>query len=240
MSTYESLSGQTIHIGLVLLPNYQLLDAAAPVDYINNHSKAILTYFGAPADLIARGAEMHWYHIGETLAEPVQATSGPAQIPTHTFKNPPPHLDYIIVPGASTKVPLSPDCVHFLKTYFPKIRALLTVCTGSICIAPTGLLDGHCVCSNKSVLRRLALAHELRKEVSWVGDRRWIVDGKLWTGAGITAGLDLAAEFCRRHFDHDIVEFVKSVSEETPRPDVPDVWAKLTEGLGLSCCKERV
>ncbi|KAF7783285.1 hypothetical protein Agabi119p4_2661 [Agaricus bisporus var. burnettii] len=237
MSNHESLAGKTIHIALVLLPSYQYLDAAAPVDYINCHSKAMLTALGVSENLIAKATEMHWYYIAESAGEPVHASSGPAQIPTHSYKNPPPHLDYIIVPGADPKVPLSSDCAHFFKTYVPKLRALLTVCTGSLCIAPTGVLDGHSVCSNKFILRQLALAKELPKGINWVGDRRWIVDGKMWTGGGITAGLDLAAEFARRHFDPDIVELVKEVSEETPKPDVPDDWAKITEGLGLTSTK---
>jgi transcriptional regulator GlxA family with amidase domain len=234
MSTYESLAGKTIHIGVVLLPSYQLLDAAAPVDYLNTHSKVLLAEFGVPAQLIARAAEMHWYYIAESVDEPVHASSGPAQIPTHSYKNPPPHLDYLIVPGADPAVPLSPDCTNFFRTYVPKLRALMTVCTGSLCIAPTGVLDGYSVCSNKFFLRRLALANELPKGINWVGDRRWIVDGKMWTAGGITAGLDLAAEFARRHFDPDVVELVKEGAEETPKPDVPDEWAKITEGLGLT------
>ncbi|XP_006460531.1 hypothetical protein AGABI2DRAFT_178049 [Agaricus bisporus var. bisporus H97] len=237
MSNNESLAGKTIHLGVVLLPSYQLLDAAAPVDYINSHSKAILKMTGMPAEVIARGTEMHWYYIAESVDEPIQATTGPLQTPTHSYKNPPPHLDYIIVPGANPKATLSSDCAHFLKTYVPKLRALLTVCTGSLCIASSGVLDGHCVCSNKTALRQLALAKELPKGVNWVGDRRWMVDGKIWSGSGVTAGLDLGAEFARRHFDHDIVERVNEIFEETPRPDVPDVWAKITEGLGLTCEK---
>jgi transcriptional regulator GlxA family with amidase domain len=234
MSTHESLAGKTIHIGVVLLPSYQLLDAAAPVDYLNTHCKPMLTAVGAPAALIARATDIHWYYIAESVDEPVHASSGPAQIPTHSYKNPPPHLDYVIVPGGDPAAPLSPDCTHFFKTYVPKLRALLTVCTGSLCIAPTGVLDGHRACSNKFVLRSLALANQLPKGISWVGDRRWIVDGNIWTAGGITAGLDLAAEFARRHFDHDIVELVKELAEETPKPDVPDEWARITEGLGLT------
>jgi transcriptional regulator GlxA family with amidase domain len=74
----------------------------------------------------------------------------------------------------------------------------------------------------------------LRKQVKWVGDRRWIVDGKIWSAAGVTAGIDLAAEFARVHFDPEIVELVKAVNEETPRPDRPDDWAHLLDGVDLN------
>lgn len=70
--------------------------------------------------------------------------------------------------------------------------------------------------------------------MTWIGDRRWIVDGKIWSGAGITAGIDLAAEFARAHFDPELVEIVKALSEETPKPDRPDDWAKLLDGIELN------
>lgn len=232
-TTEESLAGQTIHIGLLLFPLYQLLDAAAPVDYLNNHSRAMVKAYNLPPHLIPRATEMHWYHIGESLDKPVQPSSGPAQLPTHTFKSPPEHLDYLIVPGTDPNIILSEDCTNFLKTYIPKLRALLTVCTGSLALAQTGLLNGHSVCSNKWVLRELALERKLPKGVTWIGDRRWIVDRKIWSGAGITAGLDLAAEFARRHFDSQIVDIIKALSEETPKPDQPDDWASLLDGIDL-------
>ncbi|KAJ3560002.1 hypothetical protein NP233_g11114 [Leucocoprinus birnbaumii] len=227
-----SLSNQTLHLGLVLFSEFQLLDAVGPVDYLNNHSKGYLKSLNLP-ELEAKAPVMKWYHIAETL-EPVQASSGPALIPTHTFSNPPEHLDYLIVPGPDPTLKFSPACTEFFKTQFPKLKAILTVCTGSIALSQTGLLDGHKVCSNKWVLRRFAQAGLLRKEVTWIGDRRWIIDGKVWSGGGVTAGIDLAAEFARVHFDPEIVEISKELSEETPKPDIPDDWAKLLDGVKLN------
>ncbi|KAF5354972.1 hypothetical protein D9756_005612 [Leucocoprinus leucothites] len=227
-----SLSDQTIHIGLVLFPTYQLLDAAGPVDYINNHSKKYVGLLNLP-ELAAKAPTINWYYIAENLNH-VYASSGPGQVPTHTFSRPPAHLDYLIVPGPDPAIRLSYECTRFFQTQFPKLKGLLTVCTGSIALAQTGILDGHKVCSNKWVLRELAKAGSLRKEVTWIGDRRWIVDGKIWSGAGITAGIDLAAEFARAHFDPELVEIVKALSEETPKPDRPDDWAKLLDGIELN------
>ncbi len=235
----ESLVGKTIHIGVVFFPLYQLLDAVGPMDYLNNHSKSYLeTLGGMPPHLIAKATDIRWHFIGESLEETVQPTTGPPQRPTHTFTNPPPHLDYILVPGTDPKYQFSPACTEFFKTQFPKIRALLTVCTGSIALAQTGILDGHKVCSNKWVLGELAKAGLLKgepfKNVKWIGDRRWIVDGKIWSAAGVTAGIDLIAEFARVHLDREIVELTKEISEEKPKPDSPDDFAHILRGVDLN------
>ena len=79
-----------------------------------------------------------------------------------------------------------------------------------------------------------AEAGVLNKKVKWVGDRRWIVDGKVWSAAGITAGIDLSAEFARVHFDPKVVELAKLVSEYEPNPAQPDPFAKILEGINLN------
>ena len=74
----------------------------------------------------------------------------------------------------------------------------------------------------------------LNKKVKWVGDRRWIVDGKVWSAAGVTAGIDLSAEFAKVHFDPKVVELAKMVSEYESNPAQPDPFAKILEGVKLN------
>ena len=82
-----------------------------------------------------------------------------------------------------------------------------------------------------------AEAGALNKNVKWVGDRRWIVDGKVWSSAGITAGIDLSAEFAKVHFDSEVVELAEMVSEYQPLPAQPDPFAKILEGINLNDTK---
>jgi len=228
-----SLAGKTVHIGVVLFPTYQLLDATGPIDFLNNHTPILCSFFQRES-LIPKATNIKWSYIAETL-DLVQPSSGPAQQPTHTFSNPPPddQLDYLLVPGANPTRTLSPDCIKFFQLTMPKIKAMLVICVGSLLLAQTGILDGHQVCSNKYTLSAFAKRGMLRKEVTWIGDRRWIIDGKIWSCGGITAGIDLAAESARVHFDQEVAELVKAVSEWTPNQDKPDEWAKLVDGVSL-------
>ncbi|TFK37207.1 class I glutamine amidotransferase-like protein [Crucibulum laeve] len=160
------------------------------------------------------------------------ATSGPMQIPTCTYDDCP-NLDFLLVPGPDPATPLPIGMADFVRTRFDSLKGLITVCTGSLAIAQTGVLDGFQVCSNKIALKALADAGKLPDKVKWIGDKRWTVDGKVWSSAGITAGLDIAAEFARVHFDPEIVEIVKLISEYEPNPSQPDPFGKILEGVPL-------
>ena len=175
---------------------------------------------------------IEWHYISSDLS-PIKASSGPLQTPSCTYADCP-ELDYLFVPGPDPFAPLPMGCAEFLRDRVPKLKALLTVCTGSIAIAQAGILDGLHVCSNKMALKAVADKGILNKRVKWVGDRRWIVDGKVWSAAGITAGIDLSAEFARVHFDPRVVELTKLVSEYAPNPDQPDPFAKILEGINLN------
>jgi len=227
----HSMSPQTLHFGLLLFPGYQWLDAAGAVDYLNNHSYAMMKAVNVPEAILNISPIIEWYYISSDLT-PIKASSGPLQIPSCTYADCP-ELDYLIVPGPDPFAPLPTGCTEFLHERIPKLKALLTVCTGSMAIAQAGVLDGLHVCSNKVVLKMFAEAGILNKKVKWVGDRRWIVDGKVWSAAGITAGIDLIAEFAKVHFDPKVVELAKTVSEYESNPAQPDPFAKILEGINL-------
>ena len=228
------MSPHTLNIGLLLFPRYQWLDAAGSVDYLNNHAQTMMKALKVPDALLHKSPIIVWHYISSDLT-PIQASSGPLQIPSTNYADCPP-LDYLIVPGPDPDAPLPKGCAAFLNERFPKLKALLTVCTGSMAIAQSGILDGLHVCSNKVALKMAVEAGTLNKKVKWVGNRRWIVDGKVWSSAGITAGIDLVAEFARVHFDPRIVELAELVSEYQPHPAQPDPFAKILEGINLNDC----
>jgi len=228
------MSTQTLNLGLLLLPEYQWLDAAGPVDYINNHSRKMMSYAQLPPAILDKAPIMNWHYISNDLT-PVRATSGPLQQPSCTFDTCP-QLDYLIVPGPNPFEPLPAGCTAFLKKLVadPSFKALLLVCTGSMAVAQTGILDGLNVCSNKFVLKGAVEKGLLNKKVKWVGDRRWIVDGKVWSSAGVTSGIDLAAEFSRVHFDPQLVAINIDIVEHEPQPAQPDPFARILDGVDMS------
>ena len=212
-----------------------MIDGVGPIEYIESHTQATLRNAGGvPEDISSKGANIVWHYIHSDLS-PVQPSTGSPQYPTTTYRDCP-ELDYLLVAGGNPFTPLPEGCAAFLKDLIAKesFRGLLTVCTGSLPVAQSGILDGLHVCSNKFALKAMAGAGMLNKKVHWIGDRRWHVDGKVWSAAGITSGIDLAAEFARVHFDPLVVEIAKDVSEYEPKPSHPDSFARILDGVSLS------
>lgn len=48
---------------------------------------------------------------------------------------------------------------EFIKERFPKVKYVLTVCTGSALVAMTGVLDGRRATTNKVSLKRMITIH---------------------------------------------------------------------------------
>jgi transcriptional regulator GlxA family with amidase domain len=70
-----------------------------------------------------------------------------------------------------------------------------TVCTGSLLLARTGLLDGRKATSNKRAFQQVKT---YAPKVEWIAKARWVEDGKYFTSSGISAGMDMALALIAR------------------------------------------
>ncbi|MFH8369581.1 GlxA family transcriptional regulator [Streptomyces sp. NPDC018031] len=104
-------------------------------------------------------------------------------------------LDTLLVPGAVDLRPDGPvaridqDVVAWLKTAAPLARRVASVCVGAHLLAAAGLLDGRTVTTHWSTADQLAADHPL---VTVDPDPIFLRCGNVWTGAGISACMDLA------------------------------------------------
>ena len=100
-------------------------------------------------------------------------------------------LDTLIIPGgAGLRQPASTErAAQWIVSMAPRVRRVASVCTGLYALAATGLLDGRRVASHWSAVRDIAQRYP-RLHVD--PDVLYIKDGRFYTSAGITAGIDLA------------------------------------------------
>ena len=142
-------------IGVVLFPTFQTLDVAGPLDafqWLSNYVPDLqLCLLAHTLDPVSTKFSLTKFP-GSYASE-----FGLSIVPTHTFDYAPEDIDVLFVPGGfGTMADRGPDgdrilgpIRRFIKDRFPKVKYLLTVCTGSGLVAQTGVLDGYKATSNK-------------------------------------------------------------------------------------------
>jgi transcriptional regulator GlxA family with amidase domain len=77
----------------------------------------------------------------------------------------------------------------WLQRIVPRVRRLASICTGTFLLARAGLLDGKRATTHWASCARLQREYP---RVKVEPDPIFVREGKLWTSAGVTAGMDLA------------------------------------------------
>ncbi|MFC7228899.1 DJ-1/PfpI family protein [Salinirubellus salinus] len=91
---------------------------------------------------------------------------------------------------------------------------VLTVCTGGMLAAKSGVLNGRPATTHH-------VAHaDLRDSAAEFVEARVVDDGRVLTCGGVTSGLDLAVHFVRREFGDDVADTVQAEMEYEPRGEV--------------------
>ena len=163
-------------IGVLIFEGFQLLDAAGPIGVFEMPMRGLDP---APYRLTV-------YSLG---GGPVAASCG---VKMHTERLPAGRaLDTLIVSGGEGTREAMQDVavLDAIRDLSARARRTCSVCSGSFLLAAAGLLDG-----------RRATTHWRRSEgfarlfpgIQLDADRIFVRDGKYWTSAGITAGIDLA------------------------------------------------
>jgi transcriptional regulator GlxA family with amidase domain len=99
--------------------------------------------------------------------------------------------DTLIVAGGTgvTAASADDDLVAWLRARAERARRVASVCTGAFLLAASGVLDGRRVATHWSLCADLARRYPaLHVEP----DPIFVRDGRVWTSAGVTAGIDLA------------------------------------------------
>jgi len=112
-----------------------------------------------------------------------------------------------VVAGVNDPVasPAPAAVLRFLRRAGTQARRIAAICTGGFVLAQAGLLDG------RRATTHWAFAQELRKRYPGIEveeDRIYVVDGSVWTSAGMTAGLDLALAMVEKDLGADVARSV--------------------------------
>jgi transcriptional regulator GlxA family with amidase domain len=95
--------------------------------------------------------------------------------------------------------------LHFIRQTAPRCRRVATVCSGAFLGAAAGLFDGRRVTTHWARAHQLAEAYPA---VTVDADPIYIRDGKYWSSAGVTAGIDLSLALVQEDLGVDVAQTV--------------------------------
>ena len=112
-----------------------------------------------------------------------------------------------IVVGVNDPVasPAPAGVLRFLRRAGTQARRIAAICTGGFVLAEAGLLDGRRATTHWAFAQALRQRHP---DIQVEEDRIYVIDGSVWTSAGMTAGLDLALAMVEKDLGADVARSV--------------------------------
>ena len=113
----------------------------------------------------------------------------------------PSNIDTIIIGGGPGvhRAAADPKLVRWFVKVAPRVRRVCSVCTGTFVLAAAGLLSGRRAVTHWGSCDLLSEKHP---DVSVEVDPVFVQDGRIWTSAGVTAGIDLALALLENDVGH--------------------------------------
>ncbi|HVE16641.1 MAG TPA: GlxA family transcriptional regulator [Chthoniobacterales bacterium] len=166
-------------VAIVAFPPVRELDVVGPVDVFATANRLAGEDLYSP---VIAGAEGAGTIVGMSGLSLVGETT------LRAFRG---AVDTLLIPGGWGCENLKPKAatVTSLRKLADRSRRVGSVCTGAFLLARTGLLDGRRATTHWSFSAQLAAAFP---EVEVDAAPIWIRDGKYYTSAGVTAGIDLS------------------------------------------------
>jgi len=192
-------------IEIVAFPGVQLLDVAGP-----------LQVFASANEMTGAGGKALPYQVRVvSRSSPVVSSAGLGFVAEGLSPRGRP-IDTLIVAGGRGVDAASADkrLLSWLVQRASSARRVGSVCSGAIVLGAAGLLDGKRAVTHWADCERLARCNpEVRVEI----DPIFVQDGRVWTSAGVTAGIDMSLAMVEADIGHaaamavarDLVVFLK-------------------------------
>ncbi|KAJ7701938.1 transcriptional regulator [Mycena rosella] len=223
---------QTLTIAICVSDEVTLPDFIAPVEILTGLNDADHPVFGASMGEVSHRVTIDY--LAPTM-DPVVSSKGrnaPCFIPTLTYADAlasGKQYDIIWVPAGpipdfttgESRIP--PEEIAFIAQQAPNAQYVMSVCAGSYQLTLAGVLAGKRATTNKAFYR--ALAAITPKDIQWVPQARWVVDGNVWTSSGVTAGADMALAFVEHLAGAKVARVIRGLLEIPEVTDQDDPFA---------------
>lgn len=165
------------NVGIFLFDGVETLDFAGPFEVFSvanelHNSTCFNTFTFAAVD------------------KTIETVNGLSIVPKYHFANLP-QIDLLVIPGGEGTHALieDGDAIKHLDQLFADAELTMTVCSGAMIAAKAGWIDGKSYTTHRLTFPVIA---QMLPSALGVPGLRYTGTGKIYTSAGITAGIDLA------------------------------------------------
>jgi transcriptional regulator GlxA family with amidase domain len=108
----------------------------------------------------------------------------------------------------------------YVRSAGASAEVLGSVCTGSLILAAAGLLEGRRATTHWTFLEALGRLGAVPVR------ERWVEDGHVMTGAGVSAGIDMGLALAAKLAGETVARSIQAIVEYEPRPPLGEIdWA---------------
>lgn len=149
--------------------------------------------------------------------QPFVATGGMRVLPHHSLTDCP-KLDVLVVPGGwGFRHHMQNASLHdWMRARAAEAETVAAVCTGAMLLSAAGLLNGSQATTH---WRFLDSMRDSFPAVSVKYDKHFVQDGRIFTSAGISAGIDMSLKLVE-HYYGDSIARATARHMEYPYPDL--------------------
>jgi transcriptional regulator GlxA family with amidase domain len=186
-------------IGILVFPDFQLLDAAGPISVFEIAAR----YAAAASPAIAAANKAPSIRVLAVRPGPVRSTSG-VELVARGLRPSGAISTLIVAGGEGVRAAAACDqTLAFVRAIAKRGVRVASVCSGAYILAEAGLLDGRRATTHWQRTRHFLAAYP---KVKLEPDRIFVRDGNIWSSAGITAGIDLALAMAAEDFGDEIAQ----------------------------------
>jgi len=185
-----------MQIAIGLYPGFTALDFVGPYQVLGNVPGASVVLATAEPGIVSDDNGLLHLRVDTALAEVTEP-------------------DIVLLPGgpvANVHAAIDSPLLDWVRDVHPATTWTTSVCTGALVLGAAGILDG-----------RPATTHwlsydELASHGAAPTEQRVVVDGKVATAAGVSAGIDLALTIVGKQWGDDMAKALQLAIEYDPQP----------------------
>ncbi|PRX56608.1 DJ-1/PfpI family protein [Flagellimonas meridianipacifica] len=204
---YEVPTDTVKTIGFLLYDGFFTMDAMGPLSVLNSMYPTEKILIGRTKGKIVSSDKVT-FHVDYSIEDIDQ-------------------LDMLVIPGGfieTYQATKDEELLQWIRKIDDNSKYTVSVCTGAWIMGAAGLLEGK-----KATTHWYRAEENLAKYGAQFVEKRFVNDGKYWTSAGVSAGIDMSLALVDQILGRNYAEFITLNLEYDPQPPFEGGHPKKTD-----------